>query len=339
MKLDTDLALEMLCLCRLAERVRSDDMDTTASPTSTFLNADPANPPRPIRVNGSPVRNPVAISATSPKIDTECVVVRSDDGDVVVAFRSSEPPGGLFEKNGSFRDWVTTDFRAQRVVYPPDPGPLHERRWVHAGFWDAFEPIAARLRQEVKRKAAIAGTRAVYVTGFSLGGALALLAALDLAEALPQLPVHLWSIAAPRCGDASLNGLLARRTASATSIGWRGDPTPHLPPVGPNFPVTMVAIAKVEIGGFHIPIGNPSIPQLGQQYRTPGRLFYIDEEHRVHDAWPPLQVALNFLDHDFWRYRDALRAVREAQQAAEAAPVRGRIEGVLLMMMSGAAPA
>jgi hypothetical protein len=247
-------------------------MNTTASPTSRFLNANPENPARPIRVNGSPVRNPVAIAATSPKIDTECVVMRSDAGDVVVAFRSSEPPGGLFEKNGSFRDWVLTDLRAQRVPYPPAPGPLNERRWVHAGFWDAFEPIAATLRKEVKRQAGIEGTRALYVTGFSLGGALALLAALDLAEALPKLPVHLWSIAAPRCGDASLNALLAKRTASATSLAWRGDPTPHLPPIGPNFPVTMVNIAKVEIGGFHIPIGNPAIPQLGQQYRTPGRL-------------------------------------------------------------------
>jgi hypothetical protein len=339
MKLNADLALELLCICLLAETGRPGEMDTTASPTSRFLNANPENPARPIRVNGSPVRNPVAIAATSPKIDTECVVIRSDAGDVVVAFRSSEPPGGLFEKNGSFRDWVLTNLRAQRVPYPPAPGSLNERRWVHAGFWDAFEPIAATLRKEVKRQAGIEGTRALYVTGFSLGGALALLAALDLAEALPKLPVHLWSIAAPRCGDASLNALLAKRTASATSLAWRGDPTPHLPPIGPNFPVTMVNIAKVEIGGFHIPIGNPAIPQLGQQYRTPGRLYYIDPDHRVHDAWPPLQVALDFLDHDFWRYRDALRAVRDAQQAAEAAPFHGRIEGVLMMMMSGAAPA
>ena len=339
MKLDTDLALELLCVCAFAENVRPGEMPGTPNPASTFLNADPQNPARPIRLRGAPLRNPVAIAATSPKIDTECVVLRSDDGDVVVAFRGSEPPGGLFEKNGSFRDWVLTDFRAQRVPYPPEPGPLHERRWVHAGFWDAFEPVAGPLRREVQRKVAIAGTRAVYVTGFSLGGALAVLAALDLAAALPNVPVHLWSIAAPRCGDASLNGLLARRTASATSIAWRGDPTPHVPPIGPNSPLTFVHLAKIEIGGIHIPIGNPAIPQLGQQYQTPGRVFYIDAEHQVHDRWPPLQVALNVFDHDFVSYRNALRAVRRAQQAAEAAPVRGRIEGVLLMMMAGAAPA
>lgn len=339
MELDTDLALELLCICVLAEGVRPGDMPGGPSPVSNFLNANPDNPPRPIRLRGAPIRNPVAIAATSLKIDTECIVARSDAGDVVVAFRSSEPPAGLFEKNGSFRDWVLTDFRARRVPYPPEPGPLHERRWVHAGFWDAFEPIAAPLRKEVKRQAAIDGTRAVYVTGFSLGGALAVLAALDLAEALPQLPVHLWSIAAPRCGDASLNGLLARRTASAASLAWRGDPTPHLPPIGPNSPLTFVHLAKIEIGGIHIPIGNPAIPQLGQQYQTPGRAFHIDADHQVHDHWPPLQVALNVLDHDPWRYRDALRAVRDARQAAAAAPRRGRIEGVLLLMMSGATPA
>ncbi|MEF8732094.1 MAG: lipase family protein [Candidatus Accumulibacter meliphilus] len=339
MGLNVDLALEMLCLCDLAERFRGAQFDTLAEPTSTFLNLRTGNPAKPVRVRGSPIRAPKGLVANTGRADTECFVARTDAGDVVVAFRSSETR--LFGNEGAFKDWFLTDLQSTRVHYPPAPGSTGDRRWVHSGFWHAYDPLRSRLLTEVARQADRGGkARAVYVTGFSLGGALAVLAALDIADALRSTDVHLVSIAAPRTGDASLNKLLDERAKSACSIGFRSDPTVHVPPIGPNLPLTFTHAVKIDIGSVQLGLGRPVVPQFAQQYRTPGDVFYIDADYVLHERWPAIQLALNFLDHNFARYRNALYAVRhdrrEAEVAIAAAPRDGRIDGVLQMMFSGA---
>jgi hypothetical protein len=339
MGLNVDLALEMLCLSDMAERYRGGQFAALDEPeklTSTFLNLKGGNPPRPVCVRDSPIRAPKGLVANNGRADTECFVARSEAGDVVVAFRSSEWPP--FGKQGQFKDWFLTDLQSTRIHYPPAPGSTGDRRWVHSGFWHAYEPLRNRLLAEVARQADRGGkARAVYVTGFSLGGALAVLAALDIADALRSTDVHLVSIAAPRAGDVSLGRLLGERTKSACTIGFRGDPTVHVPPIGPNLPLTFTHAVKIDIGTVQLGLGRPVVPQFFQQYRTPGDVYYIDAAYQLHEGWPRLQVALNFRDHDFVRYRNALYALRhdrrEAAEAIAAAPRDGRLEGVLQMML------
>jgi hypothetical protein len=171
------------------------------------------------------------------------------------------------------------------------------------------------LLAEVSLQVAVPSTaRRVFVTGFSLGGALAQLAALDLAEGLRTTPVELFTFAAPRVGDETLNKLVAERVARSTLVAYRGDPVVHLPPLGPNFPINFKSPASVDLAGIHIGLGRPIIPQVGQQYRTADRLFYLDGDNAVHDRFPLAQIALRFTDHDWPPYCAALSFIKEAQR-------------------------
>ncbi len=241
--------------------------------------------------------------------------------DVIVAFRGSESP---FTPSGGFRDWALTNFRSERIAYPPIPKSWPDQRWVHAGFWQAYQIIRNVLLAEVTRQATlITPARRIFVTGYSLGGALALLAALDIAEGMAAIdkangkgtiPVELFTFAAPRVGDVNLNKLLAERVNKSTIIAYGGDPVVHLPPLGPNFPITFEHPISLDLAGIHIGLGTPIIPQIGQQYRTADRLFYIDTNGIVRNSYPMAQVALNFRDHyppD--RYLLALEKVENAQ--------------------------
>ncbi len=304
--LDATLALELLALTHVAQF--SDAATLTANPeVRTTLFGETA----PCLLRGAQVRNPSGITGKNFKSDTECFVARSDDGDVVVAFRGSETQ--FFDEVGAFKDWVLTDFRSNRMAYPPAPKSWPDQRWVHAGFWQAYDLVRNVLLAEVSRQTAKnSPARRIFVTGFSLGGALALLAALDIADGMRDTPVELFTFAAPRAGDESLNKLLAERVRKSTLIAFRGDPVVHLPPFGPNFPVTLKNPISLDLAGTHIGLGTP-LPQVGQQYRTADRLFYIDKDGAVNDRFPTAQVALNFRDHDWTPYSAALSGIARAQ--------------------------
>ncbi len=257
-----------------------------------------------LTLRGSPIRGPIGIKRRNWKSDTEAYVAHTDAGDIVVGFRGSETD--FFDKEGAFKDWVLTDFRAHRMPYPPDPGSWPNQRWVHTGIWEAYELVHNELVDEVSHQASLVsklGT--IYVTGFSLGGALALLAAIDLGDAVKKTPVELVTFAAPRVGDESLNKLLAERVQRSLLIAYGGDPVVHLPPIGPNWPVTFKQPFSVDVAGLHIGLGNP-LPAVGQQYRTADRLVYIDRNGVARNGFPPGQIALNFLDHNYDRYKAAL---------------------------------
>jgi hypothetical protein len=111
------------------------------------------------------------------------------------------------------------------------PGSWPDHRWVRAGFWQAYELVRDGLLGEVVRQAGRPSqARRVHATGFSLGGVLAQLAALDIAAAVVGTPVSLHTFAAPRAGDTSLNTLMNSRMAETWIVGFAGDPVIHLPP-------------------------------------------------------------------------------------------------------------
>lgn len=290
------LAIELL---KFAQKTEDDALGSSSSASESSGDDQGVS-----TLNGSPVNGVVAIKRKNWKSDTEAYVGRSEAGDVVVGFRSSETE--LFGKTGALKDWVLTDFRSHRMPYPPAPGSWPNQRWVHTGFWEAYELVRNELIAEVSRQANLTPKAStIFVTGFSLGGALALLAAMDLGDAMKATPVELVTFAAPRVGDESLNKLLAERVRRSLLIAFGGDPFVHLPPIGPNSPVTFKHPIGVDVAGLHIGFANP-LPAVGQQYRSADRLEYIDRNGVARDGFPPAQIALNFLDHNHARYLAAL---------------------------------
>ena len=309
--LDAALALELLALTHAAQHQDIESLGANDIVQSTISGSWAS-----CMLNGATVRNGTGIAGRTFKSDIECFVARSDGDEVVVAFRGSET--AFFDRVGAFKDWVLTDFRANRIAYPPAPRSWPDQRWVHAGFWQSYNQIRNVLLSEVTARA-VTPRRAkrIYVTGFSLGGALALLAALDIAEGVRDVPVELFTFAAPRAGDANLNSLLKQRVAKSTLVAFRGDPVVHLPPFGANFPITLKNPISLDLAGIHIGLGTP-LPQVGQQYRTADDLVYIDENAEVKDKFPLAQVALRFTDHDWPPYCAALLGIARQQAMATA---------------------
>jgi len=135
---------------------------------------------------------------------------------------------------------------------PCPPIGLHVR--VHRGFWEAYHAsdLASGVREGVgalveAHRGWLGRPPSVAVAGHSLGGALAQLAALDLAGLAggddggpnPRLPsdlvVRVASFGSPRVGNADFVDYLTASLAAVTGGGhWRvthgHDPVPSLPP-------------------------------------------------------------------------------------------------------------
>ncbi len=142
-------------------------------------------------------------------IDTQGFVAINKDH-ILAAFRGTE----------SLPDWLGN---LQSVK---DPGPWR-RTEVHEGFQDAFLAAALKIGETIGRKRE---RQRVWVTGHSLGGALAVLLAATMLES--NLPVHgLYTFGAPRVGDRSFANRLNRELDGAAH--WRvvneGDLVPHVP--------------------------------------------------------------------------------------------------------------
>ena len=140
-------------------------------------------------------------------IDTQGYVA-TNDSRMLVAFRGTS----------SLPDWITN------IQAAKDPGPWGN---VHEGFQDAFLVSALNIGKSIGE---IRGRREIWITGHSLGGALAVLLAATLAENGIEV-AGLYTYAAPRVGDRSFARNLNQSLQGKPH--WRvvneGDLVPHLP--------------------------------------------------------------------------------------------------------------
>ncbi|KAL3149444.1 hypothetical protein ABBQ32_002237 [Trebouxia sp. C0010 RCD-2024] len=134
--------------------------------------------------------------------DTRCLL-GWNDSTIVVAFRGTASMTNAL-----------SDIQAWRVAHPPARGHTlcGTRPLVHVGFTRSWlaggfnEKVINHIMELVNKRRAGAGRLNIYVTGHSLGGALATLAAYDIRQELvrhgqQQAQVMCYSFGAPRCGN------------------------------------------------------------------------------------------------------------------------------------------
>lgn len=132
-------------------------------------------------------------------VDNTQVYVGGSDGAIVLAFRGSESPNSL----DGFKDWLLTNAKNFLVLPEGRAGTDFVAAGVgarfHRGFLEALEEIWAPLLTAVKEEHT-KKRRPVYVTGHSLGGALAILAAWRLQRQF--IPIHqVYTFGAPMVGN------------------------------------------------------------------------------------------------------------------------------------------
>lgn len=125
-------------------------------------------------------RDFVFLSSGARKVDTQAFFAGNDQM-LILAFRGTEPD--------EVRDWVT-DFDA---AFTAGPGGM-----VHEGFLTALQPVWREIWQFLQDRRQ---GRPLWITGHSLGGALAVLATAKLRLEKDE-PVHgLYTFGQPRVGD------------------------------------------------------------------------------------------------------------------------------------------
>jgi triacylglycerol lipase len=199
-------------------------------------------------------------------VDNTQVYVAQNDAVIVVAFRGSESPTSL----DGFKDWLLTNANNYLIMPEGQSGTDFAAAGVgarfHRGFMDAlqmiWEPLSAALDQATKAK-----ERPLWVTGHSLGGALALLAAWRLQRNF--VDVHeIVTFGAPMIGnDATAKAFEKEFSGKIFRYVDLNDVVPHLPSVSLLANAYMHCLNEVALSAAHA-AAVPAIDALKQSSGT-----------------------------------------------------------------------
>jgi hypothetical protein len=173
-------------------------------------------------------REQLGLDARLISVGNTQVYLATNDNHVVVAFRGTEDPNTL----EGIKDWLLTDAVNLLIIPEGQIGTDFAAAGVgarfHQGFMTAlasvWDPLAAGVEAEMKKK-----ERPLWITGHSLGGALALLAAWRFLRKFQS--VHqIYTFGGPMVGNAKAVEAIDREFAGKIfRYAHAIDPVPKLP--------------------------------------------------------------------------------------------------------------
>jgi hypothetical protein len=175
-------------------------------------------------------REQLGLQAELVSVQNTQVYVGQDDSNIVLAFRGSESLATL----DGFRDWLLTNARNFLILPEGQLGTDFAAAGVgarfHSGFMTALADVWAQMFAVVEREFA-RRERPVWVTGHSLGGAIALLCGWRLQQQF--IPVHqICTFGAPMIGNDATAAAFAREFPDKVfRYVDAGDIVPRLPTV------------------------------------------------------------------------------------------------------------
>mmetsp|Transcript_4340 Transcript_4340/g.10505 ORF Transcript_4340/g.10505 Transcript_4340/m.10505 type:complete len:402 (-) Transcript_4340:95-1300(-) len=108
----------------------------------------------------------------------------------------------------------------------------HHHCRVHSGFFQDWQSVKASVFNATRAVLRDHPDAAVYITGHSLGAALAALCALELSMLFNRTDIGLYSFGEPRVGNKYFADFFAERVPNTSRIVHQDDVVPHLPPQG-----------------------------------------------------------------------------------------------------------
>jgi hypothetical protein len=215
-------------------------------------------------------RSELGLQAKLISVDNTQVYVAENDQAVVVAFRGSEAPTTL----DGIKDWLLTNANNYLILPEGRSGTDFAAAGVgarfHRGFLDALEmvwkPLSAAVEQLQK-----ANERPLWITGHSLGGALALLAAWRLQRNF--LSVHeIITFGAPMIGnDAAAKAFEQEFTGRIFRFVDLEDLVPHLPSVSLLANAYTHCLSEVALSAAHLAASASGLEALKQAAGTTGK--------------------------------------------------------------------
>lgn len=152
------------------------------------------------------------------KIEVFYGFLLESDEDSILVFRGTQRTA----------EWIGNIYAVQDDYLNPQTGARIGR--IHSGFRRIADSIINPLAVDAVR--AINPNKPCYVSGHSLGSALATILALDIALAVPQLQPQLqvYVYASPRVGDPEFVNNYAQILPNTFRISNLADPIPTMPP-------------------------------------------------------------------------------------------------------------
>jgi len=247
----------------------------TAKPKDKPVAVEPkATVPKPL-IKPTPTSKPAALPASQPTADGSKITTAADGGKIWVAFRGSQQE----------MDWIQ-NFEAYVTDWPY--GSKVGR--VHKGFLNQYSQAREAIKTEVMSLIA-KGYRNLFITGHSLGGALAELCAMDAVEYtkdISGLVLTMTNFGAPCPGDNQWVANFDRLVLMSTRIVNDGDVVPCLPGELPD--VSMLNGLVQGIKGILSGDASRTLQlksHLERQVAT--RLMYA-RGRWFHDHWPKCNV-------------------------------------------------
>lgn len=137
---------------------------------------------------------------------------------VIVAFRGS----------ANVKNWIN-NFDAAQITYSKCSGCV-----IHRGFYNGYNTISATVKSQIQLIISKYRNAPIYVTGHSLGGALAVVAGLDLHSTFSNVN-KLYTFGQPRVGNLALSNYIGAQFPDAYRVIHYADMVVHVPPQNLNY--------------------------------------------------------------------------------------------------------
>ncbi|EGO61288.1 hypothetical protein NEUTE1DRAFT_58496 [Neurospora tetrasperma FGSC 2508] len=133
-----------------------------------------------------------------------------------------------FRGSSSVRNWIT-----DVVFVKSSCDELVSGCLIHTGFYTAWREVATKVTAAVQSAKAAYPSYSIGITGHSLGGAVATVAAAYLRKA--GYTADLYTFGSPRVGNEAFAAFTTTQSGDEYRVTHENDPVPRLPPISFNY--------------------------------------------------------------------------------------------------------